>query len=154
MKVLQLIVQVDVLRVVLSPQGGGAGQYASDLYDLLPQHSSHFSCFITVTADTTGTTLEKRQWSVRMISEGGNGNLQPETQKVQRTKRMERSDRAAEQGSVDRQTERQELPLSFQRERRQAAPAERTRHRQPELAEWKRQQVHQQNEPVWSLVHW
>lgn len=90
---------------------------ASDLCDIL-QHSSHFSCFITATADTIQTTLEKRQSSVRMISEGGSRNLQPETQKVRQTKQMERSDRAVEEGSVDRQTERQELPLSFQRERK------------------------------------
>lgn len=66
---------------------------------------------------------------------------------------MERSDRAAEEGSVDRQTERQELPRSFPRERKLAAPAERMRHCQPELGEAKRQQVHQQNEPVCSVLH-
>lgn len=31
---------------------------------------------------------------------------------------MERSDRAVEEGPVDRQTQRQERPLSFQRERK------------------------------------
>lgn len=43
------------------------------------------------------------------------------------TKQTERSKRAVEEGSVDKETERQDLPLSFQRERRPTASAERMR---------------------------
>lgn len=83
-------------------------------------HNIHsFSLFYDrATMDAIQTALEKRPSSVGVISEGRSRNLQPETQKVERTKQMERSDRVLEEGSVDRRTERQERPLSLQRERK------------------------------------
>lgn len=83
---------------------------------------------------------------------------------VKQTERMERSERAAERGSVDKETERQGRSRSFQRERKQTASAERWDRVTDRLEKVRRQQMNTQTSngvvidrrqtPCYGYLHW